>query len=221
MKLNRTYGQNFFFYLILIAVFLLQISCSNSKPEIVYGFIQLVLYQEDDSVHERFSFFIIPQDEDGFENLDELYLYHDREQLRWKISSDEWVKYTQEGRDWIGTRSIAVTEGSLPGGVFRAVLINKSGEYSERNFTFDGSVRYPFPEIEVSSGVYTINSSWPVNRLVCYDQGGAYVSTVVLDSLSGDVSDLRLSASVRTAALWAEDEDNFCSAFTNVVAVGQ
>ena len=219
MKQNKTNSRNFFFYLIMVLVFLF--SCSNSKPEIEYGFIQLVLYQEDDNIVERFSFFIIPFDEDGFENLEELYLFHDREQLRWKISSDEWVKYTQEGTDWIGTRNITAAEGGLPRGLFRAVLINKSGESGERSFTYDGAIRYPFPEIEITSGVYTINSRWPINRLVCYDQSGAYVSTNVLDSLSGNVSDLQLHPSVRTAALWAEDEDNFCSAFTNVVAVNQ
>jgi hypothetical protein len=197
----------------------LLISCTKGEPTISYGFLKLVLYQGDDEVLEYFSFFILPDDEDGIENLDEIYLYHDREQLRWRIKSDEWLRYTQDGNDWIGTRSIAMPEGSLPRGVYRAVLVNKGGESTQRNFTYDGNVRYPFPEIEIRGGVYTVHSQWPVNRLVCYDVSGNYSTTVTLSSLTGNVSELRLPPSVRTVALWAEDEANFCSAFTDVVRI--
>jgi hypothetical protein len=204
-----------FFTVILTAV--LSVSCTKSAPKINYGYIQLVLYQGIDGPQEHYSFFIMPEDEDGIENLDEIYLYHDREQLRWNIKSDEWQKYTQDGKDWIGTRSFAVKEGSLPRGLFRAVLINKGGESIERSFTYDGNVRYAFPEINISGGIYNVTSQWNVNRLVCYDNAGSYLATVTLTSKTGSVSDLKLPSSARTAALWAEDEDNFCSAFTNVV----
>jgi len=197
----------------------LAFSCSNSKPEIAYGFLQLVLYQGDDGPQEHFSFFIIPEDEEGLDNLDELYLFHDKEQLRWQIKSDEWVSHTQDGQEWIGTRSIAVREGGLPRGVYRAVLVNKGGESTERSFTFDGTVRFPFPTVEISDGTYKVNSQWPVNRLVCYDSSGNYTATVTLQSLTGSVSQLRLPSSSRTAALWAEDENNFCSAYTDVVSI--
>jgi hypothetical protein len=200
-------------------ILVLTISCSRTKPEIAFGFIKLILYEGDPDPIERFSFFIIPEDDDGIDNLDELFLYHDREQLRWRIKSDEWIKHTHEGIEWIGTRSLSVRDDYLPRGVFRAVLVNKGGESSERNFTFDGNVRFPFPEIEIEGGIYTVVSAWPVNRLVGHDRSGNYVMTVVLNSLSGNVADLRLSQSVRTVTLWSEDEENFCSAFTNAVLI--
>jgi len=195
------------------------VSCTTSEPEIIFGFIQLVQYQGAEGPEEYFSFFILPEDEEGLENLDELFLYNDRAQLRWHIKSDEWLSYTIDGKVWIGTRSIAVKDGSLPRGVFRAVLYNKGGERHERNFTYDGNVSYPFPEISITNGIYTITSLWPVNKLVFYDNSGIYVNTIKLESLTGDISSLRLSSSARIAALWAEDEDNFCSAFTNVVSL--
>jgi hypothetical protein len=208
-------------FIVFCAAFtvVLSVSCTRSAPEIKYGYIQLVLYQGMDGPQEYFSFFIMPEDEDGIDNLDELYLYHDREQLRWDIKSDEWQSYTQDGKDWIGTRSFTVREGSLPRGLFRAVLVNKGGESTERSFTYDGNVRYSFPEIDISGGMYNVNSQWPVNRLVCYDNVGNYITTVPLNSRAGSVSDLRLPSNARTAALWAEDEANFCSAFTNVVSL--
>ena len=210
-----------FIFILLIAGISLVISCTNSKPEITYGFIQSVLYSSSEGPKEHLAFFIVPHDNDGIENLDELFLYNDREQLRWRIGSDEWISYAQDGRTWIGSRSITAREGSLPRGVYRAVLINKSGESTERNFTFDSNVRYPFPELEISGGNYAVRSQWPVNRLVCYDRTGDYSTTVVLTSLTGSVSDLKLPAAARAAALWAEDTATLSSAFTNIVSISE
>ncbi|GHV95556.1 hypothetical protein AGMMS50293_18760 [Spirochaetia bacterium] len=204
------------------AFFVSLFSCSRTEPKIAYGFIELVYYQSPEKPQERFSFFIIPDDDDGIENLEALYLYNDREQLRWLIKSDDWVSFTQDGTTWIGSRSIAISEDEiLPRGQYRAVLINKGGEKSERNFSFDApeESRFPFPSLEISESRYTVNSNWPENRLVCYDGEGNYVSTVNLDSLSGFVPDLNLPSSVRTAALWAEDALYFTSAFTDVTAL--
>jgi hypothetical protein len=195
----------------------LSVSCTKTAPQINYGYIQLVLYQDKDGPQEYFSFFIMPEDEDGIDNLDELYLYHDREQLRWNIKSDEWQLYTQDEKDWIGTRSFTNIEGGLPRGLFRAVLVNKGGESVERSFTYDGNVRYAFPEIDISGGVYNVSSQWPVNSLVCYDNAGSYLNTVALTLKTGVISNLRLPSNAKTVALWAEDEANFCSAFTDVV----
>jgi len=204
---------------VFTAFFALFVSCSTSKPEISYGFLNLVLYEGESGPTEHFSFFIIAEDEDGVENLDELYLYHDREQLRWKIKNDEWISFMQNNKTWIGTRSITVQEGSLPRGVYRAVLVNKSGEKGERLFTYDTDVRHPFPKFEIENGMYTIQSEWSSNRLVCYDKVGNYLSTVDLRSLSGSVSQLNIPSAATTAALWAEDPAYNISAFTKVVPV--
>jgi len=203
----------------MITVLFLSVSCTNSVPEISYGFLHLVQYQGEAGPVEHFSFFIMPVDNDGIDNLDELYFYHDREQLRWRIKSDEWLSYTIDGKTWIGTRSIAAQDGRLPRGLFRAVLYNKGGEKNERNFVFDGSVHYPFPEIVIADGRYEIKSMWPNNKLVCYDSSGNFINTYKIESLTGNVSDLRLPSSASTAALWTEDEANFCSAFTDVVSI--
>jgi len=204
---------------LFLAFFAMIVSCSTAKPEISYGFISLVLYETDSDPSEQFSFFVIAEDEDGVENLDELYLYHDKEQLCWKIKNDEWVSFVQDNKTWIGSRSITIQEGSLPRGVYRAVLVNKSGEKGERLFTYDADVRHPFPKFEIENGIYTVKSEWPVNRLVCYDKAGNYHSTVALQSLSGSVSQLNLPSAVMSAALWAEEPAHFLSAFTNVVPV--
>jgi len=207
--------------LFLILIFLVTASCSRTKPEIAFGFIKMVLYQGETEPEEYYSFFIIPEDDDGIENLEKLYIYHDREQLRWEVDKDEWIKHTHEGKEWIGTRSITTRDGILPKGLFRVVLVNKGGESSERDFVYDGIIRYPFPEFEIEDNLYTVISEWPANRLICYDRSGNYISTITLESFSGAVSELRLPQAARAVALWAEDELNYCSAFTNAQAVNR
>jgi hypothetical protein len=206
----------------LFLAIIFAVSCSRTEPIIAFGFIQLVYYQSGSKPEERFSFFIIPEDEDGIENLDELYLYHDREQLRWHISSDDWVSYEHEGKTWIGSRSIAIgSDESLPRGQYRAVLVNKGGEKSERDFSFDApeNPRFPFPSLNITGRIYIVNSSYPVNHLVCYDDQGNYIQTVRLVNLSGTIDDLKLPSQTKTAALWAEDPQYFTSAFTDAESV--
>ena len=223
---NQRFGVplcEIFFRLSFLAIMIFPVvSCNRSEPKIAYGFIELIYYQDRDKPQEYFSFFIIPDDEEGIENLDDLYLYHDREQLCWRISSDDWVTHNEDGKTWIGTRSIAIADGeSLPRGQFRAVLVNKGGEKSERSFSFDApeEAPFPFPSLEINNGRYTVVSAYPENRLVCYDEEGNYIDTVNLTGLSGSVDELGIPSNARTAALWAQDAPRFTSAYTDVAAI--
>ena len=209
---------------ILLALCLLPgfVSCSKAEPTILYGFIDLVYYAGKEQPEEHYSFFILPEDDDGIENLSELYLYHDREGLRWLINSDEWVQHEEDGKTWVGSRAITMPEGvPLPRGVFRAVLVNKGGEQTERNFTYDGpeDPRHPFPFLSISNGIYRIDSTYPVNHLIGYDQEGKAVQTVKLNDIQGGVRELRFSNNVRAAALWAEDAEYHTSALTEAAAL--
>ena len=197
-------------------------SCTKAEPRIAFGFITLVYYPGKEKPEERCSFFVLGEDDDGKENLAELYLYHDKDGLRWLISSEDWVEYEENGKNWIGSRSLAMVDDMpLPRGQYRAVLVNKAGEKTERNFTFDGPEEspYPFPFLSISDGVYRIDSRYPVNNLICYDQQGRVVQTLLLTDIQGNVRDLRLPNSVRTAALWAQDPEYRISALTEAAVV--
>ncbi|MDR0878649.1 MAG: hypothetical protein LBN21_11395 [Treponema sp.] len=212
--------KTIYFVIFLFAAIPLFFSCSRSEPKINYGFIGLNYYQSRERPEERFSFFIIPEDDDGLENIAELYLYHDKEQLRWIILPEDWVSLEQDGKTWIGSRALAAGEAeSLPRGLFRAVLVNKGGEKSERTFTFDApeESRFPFPTVSVENGEYRVASNYPRNHFICYDQHGNIVKTLALSSLSGLIAELDIPMDVRTVALWAEDPDYFTSALTDVV----
>jgi len=209
-------------FIVLLCAAAVYSSCSRTEPAIEYGFISLVYYQENDSITERLSFFVLASDEDGLENLDELFLYHDYEQLHWRIKNSEWMKYIQKEKTWIGSWSLALENGeSFPRGQYRAVLINKGGEKTERNFSFDppAGSRYPFPSLEIADGNYTVTSSYPENRLICYDSSGKYIAVIELSSKSGPVSELNIRSNALSAALWAEDTEYFISALTEAVPV--
>ncbi|MDR2747356.1 MAG: hypothetical protein LBB77_07920 [Treponema sp.] len=203
----------------LLCVFIFS-SCSRAEPVIEFGFLELVYYQGENGPEERFSFFVIPQDDDGIENLEELRLFHDYEGLSWTLSSDDWIRYDEEERTWIGSRSIAMAGGgTLPRGLYRAVLANKGGEKSERSFAFDGPAggRFPFPSLEIRDGWYRVESRYPENKFICYDDQGASLQVIPLSALSGPLSSLDMPSGVRSVALWAEDREYSTSALSSMV----
>jgi hypothetical protein len=196
------------------------LSCSRSEPRIAYGGIRLVYYQGTEGPEERFSFFVLPEDDDGIEDLESLYLYHDREGLSWLLPGEEWLALDVEGETWVGSHSIAMLDDQpLPRGRFRAVLIDKGGGRSERTFGFDApsDSRYPFPFFSIENGVYRIDSSYPEHSFICYDGEGNYLFTRSLTALEGAVPELGLGRDVRAVALWAEDGEYFTAAVTDLV----
>jgi hypothetical protein len=203
----------------LAAAFL---SCSRSEPRIAYGSIRLVYYQGAEKPVERFSFFVLPEDDDGVEDLDSLYLYQDREGLSWQLKTDDWVAFDIEGQTWVGSHNLAMLDDeTLPRGQFRAVLVDKGGERSERVFGFDApeESRYPFPFLSIENGVYRIDSLYPEHSFICYDGEGNYLSTKALETTEGAIAELGLPGGARALSLWAEDREYFTSALTDVVSL--
>jgi hypothetical protein len=196
-------------------------SCSRTEPKISFGFLELVYYQGSAGPEERFTFFILPEDEDGIENLAELQLRHDREGLRWVLTPEDWVSYEEEGRIWVGSRSIAmIGDERLPRGPYRAILITKGGEKTERIFTFDAPEygRFPFPVLRINDGWYQVESQYPSNKFICCDAQGNAIRVVTLVDLGGPLTSLDIPQETRSIALWAEDPEYLSSAMTDLVS---
>ncbi|MDR0383354.1 MAG: hypothetical protein LBH50_05150 [Spirochaetaceae bacterium] len=209
-------------HLLFAAAFIVFLSCSRSAPAIAYSAMYLNYIEEDAGVVPSFSFFVLASDDDGYEDLDELRLYSDFDGLLWTFKADEWTRYDEAGNIWIGSRKIAMDGGeAFPSGQYRAVLIDKSGEHSERSFGFDVPAvpRFPFPKFAIEEGVYTITSEYPENYFICYGSDGAYRRYVKLESKTGEMSALRLSSDILSVALWASDSEHSTSALTKIAAV--
>jgi hypothetical protein len=198
---------------------LVVISCSQSEPEIRYGSLELVYYENGGNPAERFSFFVLPQDNDGIEDLEELWLYHDWEGLSWQLKSKDWISRTIDGNTWIGTRAISMADDSpLPRGQFRAVLVDKGGSRSERLISFDAPPQErEFPYLAVNGNSYRIVSLYPEQNLLVYDNEGSYLLTITPPSTEGNLSDLGLPSQAESISLWARDSAGSVSAFTDIV----
>ncbi|MDR2193110.1 MAG: hypothetical protein LBP19_01355 [Treponema sp.] len=204
----------------LYAVFFLSLlaACTRTEPEIPYAIMRLAYMQESDVIKERASFFCIASDEEGIENLADLYMYHDREGLCWHISERDWVSVQQDDTTWLGSRSIAMIDDEpLPRGVYRVVLVNKAGEEAMHSVTFDPPVspRFPFPSLILEDGAYTVDSKYPANYFIGYDEQGTYVQTVPITALQGALADMQFNAKVKSIALWTEDALYATSALTD------
>jgi hypothetical protein len=208
-------------YLTLPVLFALCVfSCSQSAPEIRYGSLELICYENGGRLVERFSFFILPHDDDGFDDLEDLWLYHDWDGLSWHLTSNNWIKETIDGDIWIGSRAITMADNDfLPRGQFKAVIIDKGGNRAERLFSFDAPAEpeRPFPVLTISGDSYQIESQYPQQNLLVYDNAGNYLLTVRPTSPEGAISSLGLPSHAESLALWARDPARSVSAFTDIV----
>jgi hypothetical protein len=197
-------------------------ACSRAEPVIQYQFAQLVYYENADGFEERLTFFVLPDDPDGLDDLDELWLYHDGEGLAWRMTRADWVERQEDGKLWIGVYGLAPPSGEkLPGGLYRAVIIDKGGERSERTFGFEvpQTPHYPFPQLSIAEGIYTIKTDYPALFFTGYGEDGAYLTTIAVSELTGRVADLRFSSPVISFALWADDPERSTAAFTKTYPV--
>jgi hypothetical protein len=197
-------------------------SCTRSSPTVDYCALKVVWVQEESGFVPGFSFFIMANDQDGPEDFAEVRLYNDHEDLMWTLTPSVWTLLEDRGRTWVGGKTLRMPGGELlPGGQFRAVLVDKSGETGEKTFGFDTPLDSPhrFPSLGVSEGVYTASSTYPDNYLLMYFEDGVYRSQLKLTGLSGTVASLRLPSDVHSIALWADDESKAVSALTNKVYI--
>jgi hypothetical protein len=203
---------------VLLLLLWTTVSCSRAEPVIRFQAAKLVYYQNDTGYEERLTFFVLPDDPDGIDDVDELYLYHDLEGLSWRMTAADWIQRQQDNRLWIGAYGLAPPPGEkLPSGLYRAVIIDKGGEKSERTFGLEVPAipHYPFPELTVAEGAYTIKCDYPEMYFIGFADDGAYLSTMPVTVFSGRVADLNFANNVVSFALWADDPERSTAALTN------
>jgi hypothetical protein len=202
--------------------------CSANEPRIVYHYLSLNWFAPDaasasKTPYPRLTFFVLPEDNDGFEDIDELRLYNDAAGLYWTVKNADWKTVKAGENTWIGAYDLAMPDNAQPpSGQYRAVIIDKSGEQSEKTFGFDYEAgRHEFPAFTVNLDMQTfsIDTTYPDLRLICFDTQGNEVGAVNVEARSGPLNTLRLPGNARSAALWAEDPAYFTSARTGIQAV--
>ncbi|MDR2795508.1 MAG: hypothetical protein LBB47_02205 [Spirochaetaceae bacterium] len=224
-RFMQKYSFAFKNYFCLFCMALLPVyfaACSRSAPTIAFSTISLNYIEEDSGPFPSLSFFVLAGDDDGYEDLAELRLYNDYGGLLWSFTPETWIRHDEAGNTWIGSRRIAMAGGEVfPSGQYRAVLIDKGGDRTERTFGFDvpSIPRHPFPKFTVTDGRYDIASEYAEHYFLCYDQEGAYRSSVKLETNRGELSSLRLGADILSVAVWAHDTEYSTSALTKMTAI--
>ncbi len=184
-------------------------ACSQAAPSLLSVELRLVSQAADMGAYkERLSFFVLAADDDGIIDLDELYLLNDQSQLFWSLDASEWIRVDAPGQTWLGSHSLAMPQGdAFPRGLYRAVLIDKSGERAERQTALDvdeGTAK-PLPLFTIENGRYSIVSDYQSNSIVFYDGAMKIIETKPFPALEGSLSELGRPAGARYVALWAED----------------
>lgn len=121
------------------------LSCSGANP-VIYTFktaVQVVgSPARPDAAVEQLLLQLLAGDDDGFNELYEVYVIHDESQLYWRITSDQWNTFTVGSEQWITIRPLKSYGGRpLPRGAYRLVLRDLSGYEDEKTFTLDVSYK--------------------------------------------------------------------------------
>jgi hypothetical protein len=84
------------------------LSCTGEPPEIVRVFWQLNIVddREQDLSYQTLSLFVKPNDPDGFEDIEDVYLINDEQELFWRLDGESWVQSGSAQEIWIGSNSL-------------------------------------------------------------------------------------------------------------------
>jgi hypothetical protein len=178
--------------------------------------------EQDAAPVPTLNFFVIANDDDGYDDLAELRLYNDYDGLVWLFTPETWVRYDEAGNTWLGSNKIVMAGGEVfPSGQYRATLIDKGGERGEHTFGFEVPAipRYPFPRLTITEDSYKIDSEYPEFFFICYNTDGSYHNSIKLESKTGNISSLRLGSDILSVALWARDTVHSTSALTKMTPI--
>jgi len=132
------------------------------------------------AAYESLSVFGSIKDEDGLDNIAELWVVNDAEALAWKLTNADWTKAAEGGDNWIGGSALALPDLSpLPRGAYRLIAIDAAGQRAEMAFSVSG----PFPSRSAPSASYSkdklaIRSVWPETLALAFDAADALIASV-------------------------------------------
>lgn len=131
------------------------------------------------STYESLSVFASISDEDGIDNVSEIWILNDDSAYAWKLSNADWIKATEGADNWIGASALATPElASMPRGTYRFVVVDGAGQRVEKEFNVDGS--FPdlkAPRVSYSGTRLSISSTWPETLALAFDGAGALIAS--------------------------------------------
>ncbi len=131
-------------------------ACGNKLPEISTVEWRLETRPlAGGPAYESLSVFAQIKDEDGIDNVSEIWILNDESAYAWKLTNADWIKATEGADIWIGASAIATPElAAMPRGEYRFVVIDAAGQRAEKEFEFPEASRksrLPVPPIPALS----------------------------------------------------------------------
>ena len=187
------------------------VGCGSKMPEI--STIEWRLENrplESGFVYESLSVFASIKDEDGLDNISELWVLNDEAALAWKLTDVDWIKTTEGSDTWIGGSSLTTPEMTgMPRGSYRFVAIDVAGQRAEKEFQVSGNFpdRKP-PSISFSDKKMLINSTWPETLVLAFDGTRTLIASPGASSRPSSLSSaLGQDTALRTAEIGAYGYD--------------
>lgn len=162
-----------------VAVAATFLGCTGSPPEILQDHADVYLFRDRslEASYERLAFFVSARDEDGFEDIESLYLVHDEERLHWAIDADQWQREEREEETWLGRNDVQMADYSaMPRGVYRVLLLDAAGERDEREIRVTTpdvpltAVR--FPDLSLENDRLLVDSIHTSHTIHAFDEAG-------------------------------------------------
>jgi hypothetical protein len=133
--------------------------CSGSTPEIVQSFHQINITKDPDTgrISERGTVFFQVQDEDGFDDIESVTLFYEKDLLIWELTPSNWEYRERDGEEWIGSTSIIMPDLSpIPRGEYLVEITDLAGETAETVLFFSADKpdydSVPFPAVILEEG---------------------------------------------------------------------
>lgn len=163
---------------------LLLLGCSRNVPVIKTTYWQMNWHKnlENNRIESRLSFFAGVNDDDGFDDIEKMYLFHDEKQLYWELTPDNWETSQVQNETWIGSNSIrSNTSVELPSGEYRVVLQDFSGETDEKYFTLPaGKKATRFPVVTLEGRKVSVTGHLPSYVIWLYDGANRFIRQILI-----------------------------------------
>ena len=168
----------------LWVLLLLLLTCAGEPPEILRVFWQLNVVQdlELNLSHQSLSIFVKPNDPDGFEDIEDLYLINDEQELFWRLDMESWAQSETDQEIWIGSNSLKMPDGaSFPAGEYRILLRDVGGDSAEQTIRLQlvssrEAKRY-LPTVTVEQGEIRVRGEADSYQVWTYDASGRYAAS--------------------------------------------
>ena len=163
---------------------LLLFTCTGEPPEITRVFWQLNVVEdrEQNLTYQSLSLFVKPNDPDGFDDIDDMYLINDEQEMFWRLDAERWSQSGTDAETWIGSNSLTMPDGaSFPAGEYRILLRDVGGDSAEQKIRLQlissKEARRYLPEVTVGNGQIRVSGEAASYQLWVYDTSGRYLTS--------------------------------------------